>query len=135
MSIYSAFQTDKSAEREGITLDFGPEIGRFVIARAGGANERYKAAARRIVGPHQRAIDMGLIGDDQARELIAECFAEAVILGWSGVKNAEGQEIPFSKQACKALLLELPDLFDCIRDEATKVSNFLQAKREASARD
>lgn len=135
MSIYSAFSTDSQAEREGITLDFGPEIGQFQIARAGGANERFKSAVRRVVGPHQRSIDMGLIPESQARELMAECYAEAIVLGWSGVKDRDGKELVFSKQACKALLMELPELFNVIQEEAQKMANFLQAKREIAARD
>lgn len=135
MSIFSAFKTDAESEKNGIILDFGEEIGKFVVARAGGMNERYKAAARRIVGPHQRAIDLGLMSDEKARELMVECYAEAVVLGWSGVIGEDKQEIPFSKKACVELLTALPDLFDAIRAEAERISNFLQAKREADARD
>jgi hypothetical protein len=146
-SLFETFSADQSAEQNGIILDFGDF--RFKVARAGGANKRFLAAVRRILDPHRRAIDLEVLADSKSRELVAECFAEAVVLGWEtkfvdedGVETwrpvvigKDGQEIEFSKANCKQLLLDLPDLFDTLRAEATKLSNFLQARREESARD
>lgn len=146
-SLFETFSADQSAEQTGIILDFGDF--RFKVARAGGSNKRFQAAVRRIVEPHRRAIDLEVLADDKSRELVAECFADAVVLGWETkfededgnvvwkpiVVGKDGREIEFSKQNCKQLLLDLPDLFDTLRTEATKLSNFLQARREESARD
>jgi len=147
-SLFDAFSADQNAEQNGITLDFGDF--KFVIARAGGANRKYLAAVRRIIGPHQRAAEMEVLADSKSRELLAECFADAIVLGWESkfqekdtgaeswrpvVIGKDGQEIPYSRANCKQLLIDLPDLFDALRDEAVKLSNFLQARREESARD
>lgn len=146
-SLFSTFSADPELERDGVILDFGDF--RFRVARAGGSNKRFQAAVRRILDPHKRAIDLEVLADEKSRELVAECFAEAVILGWEtkfvdadGVEtwrpvviDSTGQEIEFSKANCKRVLLELPDLFDTLRAEATKLSNFNLARREAHAQD
>lgn len=52
-------------------------------------------------------------------------FSLYVIKGWSGVKDVDGKEVPFSADACKELLCALPDdVFDNVRDFAGEVSNF-----------
>lgn len=38
-----------------------------------------------------------------------ELFPKHVIKGWSGVKDVEGNEVPFSVQACTEFLEALPD--------------------------
>ncbi|NJK89270.1 MAG: hypothetical protein HC923_07590 [Myxococcales bacterium] len=145
-SLFSTFSADPELERDGVVLDFGDF--RFRVARAGGSNKRFQSAVRRILDPHKRAIDLEVLADEKSRELVAECFAEAVILGWESkfvedgkdiwkpiVIGKDGREIEFSKQNCKELLISLPDLFDTLRAEATKLANFNTARRESAAQD
>lgn len=151
-SLFSTFSADPELERDGVVLDFGDF--RFRVARAGGSNKRFQQAVRRILSPHQRAIDLEVLADDKSRELVAECFAEAIVLGWETkfeevgpgkeiigetwkpvVIGSDGQEIAFSKANVKRVLLDLPDLFDTLRAEASKLSNFNKARREAASQD
>lgn len=132
-SIYEVFDTDRSAEETGIRLNYGEFS--ITIARAGGANKRFSKMLERRLEPHQRAIQAGLMDDDRARKILAEVFAETVVLGWDNVPDREGKLIVFSKEACAKLLLELPELFDDLREQATKASNFRQAQREATSQD
>jgi len=105
------------------------------LSLAGGANKRFQKLLERRLEPHQRAIQSGLMDESLARKILAECFAETVVIGWDGVTNRAGQPIAFSKDACTALLLDLPDLFDELRDQAVKTSNFRRAAREVTAQD
>ena len=132
-SIYEVFETDTTAEETGIKLNYGEFS--FIIARAGGANKRFNKLLERRLEPHQRSIQAGLMDEKLARKILAECFAETVVLGWDNVPDREGKPIAFSKEACAKLLLELPELFDELREQATKASNFRQAKREATSQD
>jgi len=132
-SIYETFDTDRSAEETGIKLNYGEFS--ITIARAGGANKRFLKMLERRLEPHQRAIQAGLMDETLARKIVAECFAECVVLGWDGVTNRAGEPIAYSKDACIALLLDLPDLFEELREQAMKTSNFRRAAREADARD
>jgi hypothetical protein len=131
-SVYDAFKTDASAETDGIELNFG-ELGKFNIARAGGSNRRYEAAVRKRIAPHQSALSLGVLQDSVARALLIECYADAVVLGWSDVCDELGSPIPFSRENCIKLFTDLPDLFALIQQRAQDHSNFLAAKREAAA--
>lgn len=52
-------------------------------------------------------------------------FPKHVIVGWEGIKDASGKEVPFSKENCEAFLTSLPDwIFDGIRAFATDSANF-----------
>jgi len=132
-SIYAVFESDAEKEANGAFIDVGPF--RFKLARAGGANRRYKTLVEKKMKPHVRLAEAGLLPDDTATEILAECFSEAVVLDWENVSDRDGIPVPFSPSACKKLLIELPDLFDELRAQATKASNFLRGIREADARD
>jgi len=130
-SIYNALKTDPAAEQDGIVLDFGDFT--VTVARAGGENEKFKKALRRRMDKHKRAIQFESLPEEVANRILAECYAEAVVLGWEGVCDEQGNEIPYSPEACMKLLQELPEFFATIREEASKISNFLVAKRKATA--
>ena len=131
MSLYDAFKTDASAEQDGIILDFGDFT--VKIARAGGENKKFQKALRRRLDKHKRAIQFEALPEDVALRVLAECYADAVVLGWENIVDEIGEEIPYSREKCVELLMELPEFFAAIRAEAEKVSNFLTAKRKAIA--
>lgn len=132
-NIYAAFETDADKEASGVFVDIGTF--RFKLARAGGANKRYKALVEKRMKPHVRLAEAGLLPDEKATEILAECFSEAVVLDWENVTDRDDFPIPFSPSACKKLLLDLPELFDELRTQAQKAANFLRGVREADARD
>jgi len=132
-SVYDVFATDKEAEESGIKLNYGDFS--FLIARAGGANKRFQNLLEKRLAPHQRALQAGLMDERHARKILIECFAETVMLGWDGVTDREGMPIAYSKDACVALFLDLPDLFDEVREQAAKPANFRRAARELDGQD
>lgn len=129
---FGAFKSDIERERHGLWLDYG-DAGEFLVARAGGANKAYEKALNRITKPHRRALEAEAIDNDKAFDLMKQAFAEAVVLDWKGVTNAEGEELPYSKDNCLWLLRELDDLFHALREDAHKASLFRAALREEAA--
>jgi hypothetical protein len=132
-NIYAAFETDPEKEASGTFVELGPF--RFKLARAGGGNRRFKALVEKKMKPHVRLAEAGLMPEGAAVEILAECFAETVVLDWENVTDREGNVLPFSPSACKKLLVDLPELFTELRAQAEKASNFLSALREADSRD
>jgi len=127
-SVYEAFETSKSLESDGVVVDFGDF--KFILARAGGSNRKFNAAVERRMRPHRRALQAGTLDPEVGDRIAAECFAEAVVLGWEGVTDRQGNPLPFTRENCVQLLLDLPDLFADLRTQATNLSNFLAAERE-----
>lgn len=130
-SIYDAFKTDPNAEQNGIDLDFGDF--KVTIARSGGANKKYEKLIRQKLDRYKRAIAFDALPEETAKRVLIECYAEAVVLGWTGVLDENGLPIDFSVENCVKLFTELPEFFTQVREESERVGNFLIAKRKAAA--
>ena len=122
MNPYEMFETDKKAETEGITLDY--DVFKIQIARSGGSNHKYQKVLEALTKPHRRVIDTGTITRKQLNNILVEAYSKAVVLGWEGVKDRSGKEMVFNYENCKKLFTDLPDLFEDVKDQASKVSLF-----------
>lgn len=132
-SPYELFSTDAKAENQGINLDFGDFAIR--IARAGGANKKYAKALVRILKPYRKAIATNTIAEKKQSELMAEVYAETVVLGWVNVKDRDGVEMEFNKENCIKLLVDLPVLFQQIMADAENFNNFKADEAEEVAKN
>ena len=124
--IYELFTTDKDLERKGFALQYGETT--FIIARAGGANKKFQSLIERKLRPYRTAINAGTMDEDVAERLLAEAYADSVILAWENVCEPEPDCTPidFTKENVVRVLLALPDLFRDIQEQSQKVSNFLR---------
>jgi len=141
MNAYEMFQADKNKETSGIWLDFGSF--RIKVARAGGSNVAFAKAVEEKTRPYRRAIDQGVMDAKVGERLLAESFAEAVVLDWkvkddkdelvSGMHSPDGTIQEFTKEAVVQTFLDLPELFAQVQNETAKLGNFRrdQLKEEA----
>lgn len=132
-NITKLFGTDKSLECKGIVLDYGDV--KVTIARAGGANKRYTKTLERISRPVRRAIQTETLGDKASDAILYRTYAESVVLGWEGVKDDDGKDIPYSVDACIAFFEAAPDFFTEIRTQADKASLFRAVDLERDAKN
>lgn len=143
-SLYKMFASDEAMEKEGVLLNFGDV--RFLIARAGGANRKFAEVFKDKAKPFRYAIDHGQMSEEDSNRLMAEVYAETVVLGWESVvrdedgrvvktaagqpkvqKKIEGKDgklVPFTTESCIDLLCDLPDLFRDIQKMAGEAANF-----------
>lgn len=133
VSPFSLFGTDHKMEKEGIIVDYGAF--KFRIARAGGANSDYLRVLRAKYRPYRHRFQTDTISEEVTKKILAEVYAEAVILGWSGVCDEDGKEIEFTKENCVELLLALPDLFEDLQAQATDYKLFRQKELETEAKN
>lgn len=131
MNPYELFKTDSNMEAAGIDLDYGDFSIR--ISRAGGANQKYLKLLGERMKPHRRRIENGTLDNAVAERLLAEVYADSVILGWTNITDADGQALPFNRDNCVRLLLDLPELFRDIQEQAGRVANFRAAQIEGDA--
>lgn len=124
MSLYKTFQTSQHLEKNGIELQYGEnDKGEEIlirIARAGGANSAYNKRLEALVKPYRRQITSETIDNKVLEKLILQAFAETVILGWSGVEDAEGNALECTVDNVIKLFTDLPDLFKDVQDQAQK---------------
>jgi len=149
--LYQLFEMDKDLEREGISVNYGSV--KFQIARAGGRNKAFKDTFNAKTKKHRTQIDAETMSDEMADRIMAESYAEAVVLGWwtrkedeagDAVLNAKGEEqwadtienkkgknVKFSVEECVKLFLDLPDLFSSLQSYAMKSANYRKELDEA----
>lgn len=142
--LYQMFEMDVDLEREGITVNYGSI--KFQIARAGGRNKAFKDIFQAKAKKHRTQIDNETMSDEMADRIMAESYAEAVVLGWwsrkedeagdpilnkkdeeqwvDTIENKKGKNVKYSLEECVKLFLDLPDLFQSIQSYAIKAGNY-----------
>lgn len=142
MNAYDMFSADKAKEADGIWLDFGTF--RIKVARAGGSNVKFAKIVEEKTRPYRRAIEQNLMQPAAAERVMAECFAESVVLNWQvqvedqwvdGMHSPEGEIVPYSKAAVVQTFIDLPELFGAVQTEAGKLANFRKTAVETEAKN
>jgi hypothetical protein len=149
--LYQLFEMDHDLEREGISVNYGSV--KFQIARAGGRNKAFKDIFNAKTKKHRTQLDNETMSEDMADRIMAESYAEGIILGWwtrkedeSGepilkkneeqwddvIENKEGKRVKYSVEECVRLFLDLPDLFLSLQSYAMKAGNY---KKELDEED
>lgn len=123
MDLRKTFGTDPEIESLGIDVHLGGDL-YLTIARAGGGNLRYEASMRKHFAPHKRALSAGTLDEKTATEVLKKVYSEAVLIGWRGALVLDGETLPYSPANALRVLVELPELWRIVQEEAGKYSNF-----------
>jgi hypothetical protein len=139
-SPYKLFETNKDFEKSGITLDYGDFW--IKIARAGGANKKYEKVLQAKLRPFQAQLRTNTLDNAVAERLYREIYASAVILGWGSKEFGEGKlvgkdndPLEFNIDNAIALLSDLPDLFNDIKEQSEKVALFRNEELREDAKN
>ena len=139
MSLYSQFETDRAVEKDGIVLEYGMNSKKkpieIRIARAGGANEYYSKLLETRSKPYRRQIQNETLDNAVAEKITKEVYAQAIVLGWTGVEDRDGNDMDFNQQNCIKLFNDLPDLWADIQSQSVRASLFRAEVREADAKN
>ena len=139
MSLYKQFETDREVEKTGIVLDYGMNSKKrpiqIRIARAGGANERYSKLLELRTKPYRRQIQNETLDNAVAEKITKEVYAQTVVLGWNGVEDRDGNDMPFTQENCVKLFTDLPDLWSDVQSQSTRASLFRAEILEADAKN
>jgi hypothetical protein len=122
-SIHELYGTDTNAEVSGVVHKITNEIS-FKLARAGGSNGKYTKTLEAKSRPYRRQIQEDKLDVDVANSMLVETFAECVVLDWTGITDAKGKKVAFSKDNCVKLLTDYPDLFAELREVASRSATF-----------
>ncbi|MFN9301738.1 MAG: hypothetical protein ACK6DA_03095 [Candidatus Kapaibacterium sp.] len=133
-SPYSIFSTDKNLE-SGAGVDICYPGFTITIHRAGGSNAKYATTLKEKAKPHSKMIANGMLDEKIASSMLIEAFAESVVIGWKGVTDETGKEMPFSVENCVKLFTDLPDLYADIKAQAEDFKIFQKANEEAERKN
>ncbi len=142
MGMYNTFKMDTEAETKGRILEYEGSGFRVTVARAGGSNKRFKKAMEKRARPLRRAIDMEALGDDQARDMLMDVYANTVVVDWEvlngngewhhGIESEDGELLPVTPENIIATFKNLPELFNDIMEQSQRSVLFRASLREAA---
>lgn len=137
-NVYERFGTSSEMEQKGVVIDYHlPDKGTFslCIKRAGARNVEWKKVYNQVMKPYAEDIEQGLLSESENKILLAEIWAKTVIVGWSGLKDADEKEIPFSKETAYELFCFMPDLLNDVIADSHLRSNFQEELKVATAKN
>jgi hypothetical protein len=129
------WQSDRGLESEGVPLDLGK--GRSItLRRAGGSNKAFMVAVaeviRRVIGERNPED----VPDAEIDEDLKSVYADRIVVGWHGFKDADGDDIPYSRENFLELMNLAPDMWLRVRASANTREMFQgQKDRKAMQRD
>jgi hypothetical protein len=141
--MYKQFKTDKNLETKGVVIDYGSF--RVTIARAGGSNKKFVRVLEAKTKPFRRAIQTETMDNERASSLMAEVYAEAIILNWEskvgkifkvGIEPPEDggdKLLPVTTKNILSTFDNLPDLFTDLQQQANQVALFREVILEDDA--
>jgi len=137
-NLYSTYGSEPELEARGVVIDYqlvNKETFSIKIKRAGSRNQEWKVAYNEIMKPHAQAITDGKMPEEENKKLLAEIWSKTVVIGWSNLRDSEGNEVKFSKETCYELLCAFPDLLNEIIADSHMRSNFQHEEMEATAKN
>lgn len=123
MNLYKKFGGDPGLEKEGVWMEVDEEV-RFLVARAGGSNKKYRRTLERLSKPYMHQIRQKTVSASTLREISLKAFVTDCLLGWENVTDADGNALEFNEANALQLMRDLPDLYDLLNDQAQAVGAF-----------
>ena len=101
----------------------------FLIAKLG--NKGFQTTFKKRLQPYRRAYENGTLSAKKEVEIMVECMADHILLGWKGLL-LNGKEIQYSREKCVEILsMEGAEEFrDLITNYSTDVANYKTEQNE-----
>ena len=136
------FETDTKAEREGVVVEYAPDV-EVRVARAGGSNKHFAKVMQRLAKPHRRAIQTDSVDVDVLRNIFIKAYAQAIIVDWKGFTkdlitrdDADADTVlEFNTDNVEAVLRAQPNLFEDIQKASDTISYFRAEVNEADSKN
>lgn len=112
------WRTDAEKIAHGVPLDLG--AGRSIIVkRAGTRNRDFMADVVRV--------------NTEAEPEVMACYARTVVVGWVGMKDADGADVPYTVDNCVDLFKDCPEIFDRVQGFASSRANYSAEEQQAAS--
>ena len=129
----SKYVTDDSLESEGVELDFD---GFFItIRRAGGSNIAFQSKMAEIIDSQGKDVSGKIRKVEDDKQVLYSLFANYIVVGWRGLKDEKGKEIPFSPKNCIDLFNSSDEIYIHVSTQSTQLNNFRNEKVEQSGNE
>ena len=93
-------------------------------------NVKFMRAKQRLEQPHRRKIESNQMAPADQRKILCQAMGEALLLDWQGVKNRNGEDVPYSKKAAAQALLFDEAFRDFVMSFSVELGNFKAEEAE-----
>lgn len=121
---------ERKEDVEGVWMTFEEGV-RFLIARAG--NRRFLRASDKAESPYRKQIARGKLSNEKQLEIQCRAMAEGILLGWEGIRSADGP-LEYSTEAAFKVLRYNSAVREFVFDAATEMENFRQETIDETAK-
>lgn len=128
-NLHAMFATNEVKEEDGVEVPLGEGIS--ITVRSFKSKKVFEAN-RRIRKQYAHLTRKGTLPDHIAEEIALRLLCEAVVVGWKGIIDEAGAEVPYSPEACRALLTDLKHLRDELAAKAMDFTSFQDELDEAA---
>jgi hypothetical protein len=95
-----------------------------------------KAYVRKLeaaMKPHNYTLKAGIeLPEEVGEAMMADVIAATILKDWKNIFDRDGKELPYSKEAAKKLLIDLPEFYRTIMNLANDVNNFKAAEEQVN---
>ena len=143
MSLYKQYKNNDKKESDGVPVKFGDAT--ITIARAGGGNKRMafisQESTNRIEELQSEVLKLSDNDDPTEAEMeklaalmkesegiMVKYYANAVVLGWKGVEDEDGNTLEFTKSNVVKVLTDLPEVLNEIKEKSSSLELFRDKK-------
>ncbi len=146
MSLYDR-RTDPRLENDGVRfehMESRTEGFAYIVRRAHSGNKKYARAMQNALKPYRRQIDSDEADDALIRGPMVAVYCDMIIVGWEtciggvwkpGFENESGELVPATSDNLYKMLMDLPEIFDQVRDDSAKAAFFRVHYREEDAKN
>ena len=121
------FKGDSNLEIKGVKIQYdGFSV---TIARAGGANTKYRELINALGRDYRNDIRSGTLPPEKELEMMAVVYARTIILDWD-VTDEKNNPIPCTEKNIVKELLDCPDWFADLQAKAMNVAYFRKRELE-----
>ena len=138
MSLYETFKSAGTPLTEGVWIEYGDC--RVKVRYAGRENKQYARVLRALTAPYARLLENENANLDEKTQkkldsIFAEIYAKSIVVDWEGVNDPDGNEMAYSWENAKKLLVDLPLFFEEIKKVSGTMQTFRQEQLEDEAKN
>lgn len=133
IDLQKTFGTDKTLETEGFKYELGDESF-IMLAFAGVTNKKYQRLLQAKYKKNRGKIKRGNLDADDDREILADVYSQAVVMGWENLNIGE-EPLPYTTDNAKKVLMDYPIFFEEIVQAASDTENFKSASNDEDIND
>lgn len=125
---FSEYQTDQTLEEEGVWVGLRKGDAEVLVARAG--NSQHEALVRRLRKKHGRGFRNDELPREVEEQIALDALSRTILLGWRGIEDDDGKEIPYTPEKARELLKLSRDFRLEVTQIATEMEVFRKEEQE-----